>query len=339
MKTLFRALSLLPLLLLHGLGWLLGWAVFATSRTYRQRLLANAAQAGYGWRIAAAAVGQAGMLLAELPRLWLGPPVAVRWDGAEHIDAALAGNAGSHDLPWDGPVAQHDARRTRGLLFLTPHLGSFEVTAQAYAARYGVGGAASVTGAQATHPPSPTLARPAVPMTVLYRPARKPWLRPLVDQSRQRPGLATAPASLAGVKQMLKALRQGHAVGLLPDQVPPLGQGVWAPFFGRDAYTMQLTARLAHSSGATVLIAWGQRLSWAGGYIVHVRPLLALLGQPLSADPLQAATQVNWAMQQVIARAPQQYLWAYARYKVPYAKPPAPDSAAALGVPPAELQP
>src|SRR5206468_581674 len=83
----------------------------------------------------------------------------------------------------------------------------FEVTVQAYAERYGT-------------------------ITVLYRPARKPWLRPLVDTSRQRPGLATAPATLAGVRSMMRALRRGEAVGLLPDQVPPDGMGVWASFFG-----------------------------------------------------------------------------------------------------------
>ena len=68
---------------------------------------------------------------------------------------------------------------------------------------------------------------------MLYRPARKPWLRELVDTARGRANLDTAPTTLAGVKQMLKALKAGEAVGLLPDQVPPEGLGVWAPFFGR----------------------------------------------------------------------------------------------------------
>jgi KDO2-lipid IV(A) lauroyltransferase len=56
--------------------------------------------------------------------------------------------------------------------------------------------------------------------------------------ARQRPGLQTAPTNLSGVKQLIKALKKGEAVGLLPDQVPPRGMGVMAPFFGREAYTM-----------------------------------------------------------------------------------------------------
>ncbi|MFN4149273.1 MAG: lysophospholipid acyltransferase family protein, partial [Rhodocyclaceae bacterium] len=208
----------------------------------------------------------------ELPRLWFGAPVPVRWDGAEHIESALA--------------------QARGLIFLTPHLGCFEVTAQAYAARF-----APAHG----------------PITVLFRPSRQAALRDVVARSRARAGLAAAPATLAGVKQLLKALRAGHAVGLLPDQVPPKGLGVWAPFFGRPAYTMTLAARLARQSGATLLLAWGERLPRAAGFVVHVQPFEPLL----SEDATEAATQINAAMETLIRRCPEQYLWAYARYKTP----------------------
>jgi KDO2-lipid IV(A) lauroyltransferase len=272
MLTLFRALSVLPLWLLHGVGWALGWAAYLGSAVYRERLRGNAALAGvpqHEWR---AAVGESGKLVAELPRLWFGAPVPTGWDGAQWIEAAHA--------------------QARGIVFLTPHLGCFEITAQGYAQRFG-----AARG----------------PITVLYRPARKAWLRALVDGARTRPGLATAPTTLSGVKQMLKALKKGEAVGLLPDQVPPLGLGVWAPFFGRDAYTMTLSARLAQQSGAQVLLAWGERLGWGRGYVIHVRPLDAAL----SDDAAIAAAQVNAAMESLVRECPRQYLWGYARYKAP----------------------
>jgi KDO2-lipid IV(A) lauroyltransferase len=150
-------------------------------------------------------------------------------------------------------------------------------------------------------------------MTVLFRTPRKPWLRELVARARNRPGLHAVPTTLAGVKQLIKALRLGQSVGLLPDQVPPQGQGVWAPFFGRPAYTMTLSARLAQQTGATVLVAWGERLPWGRGYRIHVQPL----GESLPADLQEAATVINRAMEQLIAGCPQQYLWGYARYKQP----------------------
>ncbi len=267
-----RLLSLCPLWLLHGLGWLGGWLAWLLSARYRRRFAEHARQAGYGWAQVRGAVGAAGQLALELPRLWLGRPVAAEFLGTAHIDAAHAAG--------------------RGVIFLTPHLGCFEVTPQAYAAHYGAAGKN---------------------ITVLYRPPRKAALQALLDAGRQRPGMAAAPASLGGVKQMLKALKRGEAVGLLPDQVPPEGMGVWADFFGRPAYTMSLAAKLAQQTGATVLLAVGERRRWGRGYRVWVEPAPAALPDDAEA----AAATINGWMEALIRRYPQQYLWAYARYKNP----------------------
>jgi Kdo2-lipid IVA lauroyltransferase/acyltransferase len=280
MTTVFRWLAAWPLPLLQGLGWLLGWLSWLASPAYRRRWRHNATLAGIGLRARLASIGEAGKLSAELPRLWLGKPLRWRWDGVEHIEAARAAG--------------------RGLLFLTPHMGCFEITAQAYAQQFGCGPEAK-------------------PMTVLYRPPRQRWLRELVESSRARPGLATAPTTLAGVRQLISALKRGEAVGLLPDQVPPEGQGVWAPFFGEAAYTMTLSARFARIAGTRVLLAWGERLSWGRGYVVHILPLEQVLAEPLADDAAAGAAQCNRAMEALILRCPQQYLWGYARYKQPRA--------------------
>lgn len=279
MTILFRWLSRRPLWFLHGLGGVLGWISYFASPVYRQRFQANVRQAGVNLRNARPAVGEAGRLLLELPYLWLRPTssslaASVRWEGDALIDAA------------------HEAGR--GILFLTPHLGCFEVAAQAYAERYG---------------------ERHGPITVLYRPARKAWLRELVDTSRNRPGLAAAPATLTGVRQMIRALRRGEAVGLLPDQVPPEGLGVWAPFFGRDAYTMTLATRLAQQTGAAVILVWGERLRRGAGYVVHLAPGPVL--PDAGAPQAESARIVNQAMEELILKCPQQYLWGYQRYKSP----------------------
>jgi Kdo2-lipid IVA lauroyltransferase/acyltransferase len=271
-KLLAKALAKWPLPLLHAIGAALGWLVYGLSPTYRRRFKANAQLAGYAAAQVRSAVAHAGRMVAELPRLWLGKPVAIEWDGAELIDAAHAAG--------------------RGIIFLTPHLGCFEVTAQAYALRYA--------------PEGKTI-------TVLYRPARKSAIQALVSQSRSRPGLAAAPATLSGVKTLVKALRNGQALGILPDQVPPQGLGAWAPFFGQSAYSMTLPARLAKQTGATILLAWGERLPSGAGYCVHLRPFTA----SLSDEPVRAATQINAAMEGLVRECPQQYLWGYARYKSP----------------------
>jgi KDO2-lipid IV(A) lauroyltransferase len=288
MERLLRRLARWPLWLMHRFGDVAGWIAYLGSPTYRRRFRANARQAGVAPRQCRPAVREAGRLLFEVPLLWLRPQeegilAKVRWSGTEHIDAAHA--------------------HGKGIVFLTPHLGCFEVTAQAYAecygARYG-------------------------PITVLYRPARKAWLRRLVAGARARPHLAAAPATLAGVRQMVRALRRGEAVGLLPDQVPPEGLGVWAPFFGKPAYTMTLAARLVQQTGAVPLVAWGERLDRGAGWTVHV----SRFGEALPADAsaqAESAAAVNREMERLILQRPQQYLWGYHRYKSPSARAPGAD--------------
>lgn len=281
MQLVFRVLSRWPLWLLHWIGGGLGWLVYALSPSYRRRFRANAAQAGLPWSAVRPAVAQAGRMAAELPWLWMRPHDAdlgarARVEGADCVDAAH--------------------RAGRGLIFLTPHLGCFEVTAQVYAERFG-----ERYGA----------------LTALYRPPRKAALRDLVDTARHRPGLKTAPATLAGVRQMIRALKAGEAVGLLPDQVPPEGMGVWAPFFGKPAYTMTLAARLAHQTGAHIVLAWGERLPRGAGYVVRFSPLEEAV--PHEAE--SAAACINRAMERLILQCPGQYLWGYHRYKNPRTAP------------------
>jgi len=275
MTTLFKLLSVCPLWLLHGVGWLLGWVVFLASGVYRRRFVANARQAGCRPGQWLRAVGESGKLVAELPALWLGRGIQVQWEGDAYIAQAL--------------------KAGRGIVFLTPHLGCFEVAARAYAQSFGQFGS---------------------PITVLFRPPRQAWFRNWVEVSRQRPGLLTAPTNLSGVKQMIKALKSGGSVGLLPDQVPPQGMGVMAPFFGKDAHTMTLSVRLVQQTGATVLLAWGERLSWGRGYRVHISRMSDEL--PASLDA--AVAMVNKAMEALVRQCPQQYLWGYARYKHPRAQ-------------------
>lgn len=284
MPTLLAWLSRRSLRFLHALGALLGWTAYLFSASYRRRLGANARLAGVDASARRAAVAEAGKLYMELPRLWLRPREQgiadpVRWQGAEHVEAALAAG--------------------RGLVLLTPHLGSFEICAQAYAQRFGA----------------------QQPITVLYRPARQAWLRELEETARARPALATAPASLAGVRQMMRALRKGETLGLLPDQVPPDGMGVWAPFFGQPAYTMTLAARLVLQTGSAWLLIWSERLPQGAGYVVHVQApaeaLPAKGGQDEEAWMAGAAGVVNRAMEDLIRQQPAQYLWGYNRYKQP----------------------
>lgn len=281
MVRLFRLLGRLPLPLLQRIGALLGWVVWALPGAYRQRFEDQAAAAGFTpaqYRPARAAIGT---MVAELPWLWLRP----------------ANQGVLHLVQWDRVEHFESALDAgKGVILALPHLGCWEMIGQSLAERYG-----------------PTRG----PLVALYRPARKAWLAPLVASSRDRPGLKAVPTSLAGVRSLIRVLRGGGYTAILPDQVPPLGQGVWAPFFGRPAYTMTLLSRLAQQSGARVLLCWCERLAVGQGYVMHFEPLDAPELADASATPEAAATAVNAGMERLIRRAPGQYLWSYARYKQP----------------------
>jgi KDO2-lipid IV(A) lauroyltransferase len=275
LPVLFRFLSRLPLPLLHNLGALAGWLAWLLSATYRRNFSTHIEQAGMT-AAKSAAIAEAGKALLELPMIWLRPQdevVArvVKVSGWELVEDAWAAG--------------------RGILFLTPHLGCFEITAQYYAA-------------QSTHAAHG-------PMTVLYRRPKQDWLAPLIEEGRGA-NLKLAPADLSGVRRLLKALKSGEAVGMLPDQVPGNGEGSWLPFFGRPAYTMTLAARLAET-GATVLLAYGERLHYGAGY--HLK--LFALSAALEGDLKQRAAQLNRELEALIRQCPEQYLWGYNRYKVP----------------------
>ena len=278
-----RWISGWPLRLLHAVGGLLGWLVWLASPTYRRRLRENAELAGVpasAWR---RSVAEAGRMVAETPWLWLRATNddlvrKVTWRNPQALEAAIA--------------------ERRPLVILTPHMGSFEVMARAYTARYG-------------H---------LQPVTVLYRPARQRALREFQEQARKRPAMPTAPANLAGVRQMLRALKKRESVGLLPDQVPPDGQGIWAPFFGKPAYTMTLGTRLTQQTGAHCTVLRCERLPRGAGYVIHSSELVRPLPEGTdAAAQLEAATIINETMEQVILSDPGQYLWGYNRYKPPRA--------------------
>ncbi|MES2499580.1 MAG: lysophospholipid acyltransferase family protein [Pseudomonadota bacterium] len=169
-----------------------------------------------------------------------------------------------------------------GIIFLTPHIGCFEIAPIYYGSKH--------------------------PITVLYRLPKIDALHQFILQGRSRTGITLAEANTGGVRKLLQALKRNEAIGILPDQIPAAGEGEWADFFGKPAYTMTLVSKLVEKTGATVMMVFGERLKNAQGYIIH----LSLLEQGVVATP----TLLNKVVEQQIAQEPSQYLWRYNRYKV-----------------------
>lgn len=281
--TLFRLLSVLPLPALHGIGTILGWLVYLASPSYRRRIKDNITRAGFRGSLNAA-IAEAGKNIMELPFIWCASPERV-------LKKAKVEN-------WE--VVQRAIDAKRGIIFLTPHLGCFEIIPQFVSTK--------------------------TPVTVMYRPPKKSALKPLVEGARAREGLSLAPATLSGVRVLLKTLRKGGNIGVLPDQVPQEGEGVWADFFGKPAYTMTLPAKLKQMSDAPIILTYGERLPFGRGYAIK----FVAFEEDLGGTPEQQARAINAGMEKLIADCPSQYFWSYNRYKQPddVEAPPTQESAA-----------
>ena len=173
-----------------------------------------------------------------------------------------------------------------GLVMLTPHLGGFEIIPRVLAQHF--------------------------PATILYRPSRQAWLNEVVEEGRAYPNMHFVPTNLHGVRQMSRALTRGEAIGILPDQVPSGGEGVWVPFFGRPAYTTPLPARLANRNATPVIMFTAKRKDLGKGWLMQATRLA-----PLSEDATLGAAELSIAIENAVLVAPEQFIWSYNRYKHP----------------------
>ncbi len=211
MPFLLHWLSRRSLRFLHALGAWLGWAAYLASASYRRRLQANAALAGITAAQRRRSVAEAGKMGTEGLRLWLRPagqPIAdpIEWHGAALIDAAL--QAG------------------RGLVLLTPHLGSFELAAQAYAERWGPArtAAAGTRAAGAGHRARRPWRRAPYAARAQARRGGRPAARP---GAAARPGRVGAVLRPAGVHDDAGGRGRGFRIVLEPlaEPLPAAGSG------------------------------------------------------------------------------------------------------------------
>jgi Kdo2-lipid IVA lauroyltransferase/acyltransferase len=292
LKLFLRPLARLSLGANHAVGAFLGRLVYRGSPRYRMRVLDNLAASGLAGssddvrRLAKVNAAEIGKGATEL--VWaLFRPI-------DEVAATVVARVG-----WEAVEKLREAGRP--IIFVTPHLGSYDI-----AGRY-----------LWTH----------LPILAMYRPHKVFWFDQMMREGRNRgaapDGSNTAPATLAGVRMVLKHLRRGGCSIVLPDQVPGTGEGEWVEFFGRPAYTMTLVGRLQRASDAALVFCYAERLPAGEGFKLHLAPL----DEALPEDRSAAALKVNEMVEKLVRECPAQYLWGYNRYKRPAGAPPSPSAA------------
>ena len=272
LKFTLNAIAALPLAALQIIGAIMGTLVYVGSKQYRSLFRPQYENV---------------VSTRKLPfKLW----AAIRASGMLFLDSLWIWRNPEKALKlvevedWD--LVESAISEGHGLVMLTPHLGGFEIIPRVLAQHF--------------------------PATILYRPSRQEWLNEVVEEGRAYPNMHFVPTNLNGVRQMSRALTRGEAIGILPDQVPSGGEGVWVPFFERPAYTTPLPARLANRNNTPIVMFTAKRKGIGKGWLMQATRLT-----PLSEDTYIAATQINVAIENAVLVAPEQFIWSYNRYKHP----------------------
>jgi KDO2-lipid IV(A) lauroyltransferase len=272
---LFSLAARLPLRALHRLGAVLGWLAFRLSNDEAGRLVEN---------LYAALPERSADELNNIKRAnitAMGEAACeLPWVWQRPLDTVLGAVQQVHG--WE--LVEQAQAQGKGVIMLTPHLGCFEII--------------------------PLYVGSRTPMTIMYRVPKLTWLDPIIRKGRERGGVKLVRADMSGVRALFKALKRGEVIGILPDQVPGNGEGEWANFFGRPAYTMTLVAKFFQASAAPMLLMFGERLPHGAGYAIHV--------EQINITPeVSIVQQINTAQEKLIRQYPAQYLWSYNRYKTP----------------------
>ena len=277
MGILFRLIALLPLWLLQGMGLVAGTLMSLLPNSRRRTAIRNVERCfpELAPRARRRLVRRA--LIAELTTFLETPMV---WLCSERRLLSLVRR--------EENLALFDAamRGGKGMLLLTIHMGSFEAGAIPLSARYRLAG--------------------------IYKP-QKGALNDLSVQGRSRCQGILVPAVGGAGATLTRLLDQGYGCYIMPDQDPPEGRGIFAPFFGIAAHTPTLAQRLAQArAGLPVVLMWVERLPWARGFVIHFSAPSPGLFDP---DPVKAATSLNADLEKIVRSCPEQYWWGYKRFR------------------------
>jgi Kdo2-lipid IVA lauroyltransferase/acyltransferase len=187
-------------------------------------------------------------------------------------------------------LLQEAKKEGKGALVISPHIGNWEILGL-YLNTCGCG-----------------------PTSQLYQALESKPLDEVIYKARSRSGAKMVATDNKGIGELLRALRKGEIVGILPDQVPAPSGGEFAPFFQIPALTMTLLNKLQQKTDAKILVASAIREKRDGkeGFIIRFKPPAALIYAEHMPDALRG---LNQSIEELIKAYPEQYGWEYKRFK------------------------
>ncbi|MBY0380036.1 MAG: hypothetical protein K2P99_06535, partial [Burkholderiales bacterium] len=188
---------------------------------------------------------------------------------------------------WDGFDAVIDASKTgKPIVFLTPHIGNFEIAVKAVAHCFGTN------------------------FTILYKPSKDIWFHHLMKTGRMEDNIKAVPTNSRGIVALVRALNRNEFIGVLPDSVASHGDGTWVDFFGNQVFATTLSAKMLSFKDAITFVVGSFRVS--GGFNLEFVPYLK------KTDDIHVIVQdIYRVIEKMVEKAPAQYFWSYDRFRTP----------------------
>lgn len=150
------------------------------------------------------------------------------------------------------------------------------------------------------------------PLIDIYKAPSNPVAHLLAVHGLNRSGFATLVEKHEGLKPVIRAMKKGEPLCYLPDQDQGAANSVFVPFFGIPAATLNLLGKLAKTTNAVVIPCFARQLSWGRGYEVIFKE--ALQDYPVG-DEILDATRMNKVIEDAVREMPEQYFWVHKRFK------------------------
>lgn len=270
-------MSYLPLSFLRGLGSIVGIIMLKFSGRSGKRLRANLLLTGMCSeenvdRFALDTAKELGKTLVEI--------VTVAWYRSPKQCSEIVAQGANFDQ-------MLSAAKSGAVIFLTPHVGNFEIGVKATSA----------------------VVKDKV-FNVLYKPNKDPVFDAIMLDGRTEENIKPVPTTRHGVAHLIRTLKNGGLVGILPDSVASRGDGVWVDFFGKKVFATTLAAKLILFPKVTTFFANCVRVK--DGFVIDYLPYV-----PETTDIAVIVQDLYKMIESIILKAPTQYYWSYDRFRKP----------------------
>lgn len=274
-KSALKLLSMLPLSVIRAIGAFIGLLSLKLSKRSAKRLRENLLKTGLATpenveKLAIKNAKAMGMTLSEA--------ALIGWQKDKKYINSLFETDENFDK------CKKILASGKNILFLTPHIGNFEVGMKYYA--YNL----------------PTM------FQILYKPSKNFVLNDIMLTGRTEHNVAPQPTNRKGVLSLMKHYKSGNAIGILPDNVASGGDGEWVKFFGHDVYATSLSAKICQMQETMTVIVGALRTPT--GFKIR-----NIIFTPTSYDTHTIMQELYATIENLVREYPEQYYWSYDRFR------------------------